>query len=81
MFEDQFTCMLRAHPDALADRKRFVGLIRDYFPGQQMQLNLLITAYDTGIATEIQNSSQLNNSFGFRYVKRLVDDFGINRGK
>lgn len=32
-----------------------------------------------GIAQDIQSASRINNTFAFRYVKRLMDDFGLSR--
>ena len=37
MFEDDFSKMLRDYPEAVADTKVFAGLMKDLFPGQQMQ--------------------------------------------
>lgn len=79
MFELQFQQLLAEYKDALDNRARFTGLVKDYFPGQQMQINLLISAYDTGIAKEIENATGINNAFAFRFVKRLMDEYGISR--
>ena len=43
MFEDDFSRMLRDYPNAVSDRRVFVGLMKDLFPGQQMQVNLMNT--------------------------------------
>jgi len=79
MFEDSFVELLRQYPDSLADRKRFVGLMKDFFPGQQRQINLIITTYDLGIVEEINKTTQITNAFAFRFVKRLVDEYGVSR--
>ena len=36
-------------------------------------------AYNMGIAQDIQKANLLNNTFAFRYVKQLMDDFGMSR--
>ncbi|MCR1841657.1 hypothetical protein [Murimonas intestini] len=36
-------------------------------------------AYNMGIAQDIQSASHINNTFAFRYVKQLMDDFGMSR--
>lgn len=79
MFEDDFTQMLKTYPDAAADKRKFIGLMRDCFPGQQMQINLINTTYELGIVNEIAKCSHINNAFAFRFVKRLVDEFGVSR--
>lgn len=79
MFEDDFSKMLRDYPDAVSDKKVFVGLLKDLFPGKPMQINLISTTYGLGIASEIAGVAQINNAFAFRFVKRLVDEYGVSR--
>lgn len=79
MFETEFTQMLTKYRDVVAIRSRFSGLVKDYFPGQQRQINLLLTAYDLGIAAEISSVPIINHAFAFRFVKRLTDEYGISR--
>lgn len=78
-FELTFHDLLMQHPDAVIEKKRFTGLMRDMFPGQQMQVNLICMVWDLGIVSDIQATQHINNSFAFRYVKRLVDEYGVSR--
>ena len=71
--------MLRQHQASLDDRKKFTALVKDLFPDQAKNVNLLLMAYNMGIAQDIQNASHINNTFAFRYVKQLMDDFGMSR--
>ena len=73
--------MLRQHRASLDDRKKFTALVKDLFPDQAKNVNLLLMAYNMGIAQDIQTASHINNTFAFRYVKQLMDDFGMSRGK
>lgn len=79
MFEDSFADMLQRYPDAVHDRKRFFGLMKDLFSDQQMQVNLVNTAFDLGIVDELEKAGQINNTFAFRFLKRLLDEHGISR--
>ncbi len=79
MFENEFESMLRKYGDAVDDKKKFTGLIKDLFPDQAKTINLMLMAYDVGIAEQIQNASKLNNAFAFRFVKQLTDDYGLSR--
>ena len=79
MFEQNFEAMLRGQKDAIEDRKRFTAIARDLFPREAKNLNLLLTSYNMGIAQDIQTASVLNNTFAFRYVKQLMEDYGISR--
>lgn len=71
--------MLRQHQASLDDRKKFTALVKDLFPDQAKNVNLLLMAYNMGIAQDIQSVSHINNTFAFRYVKQLMDDFGMSR--
>ena len=71
--------MLTRHQESLEDRKKFTALVKDLFPDQAKNVNLLLMAYNMGIAQDIQSASYINNTFAFRYVKQLMDDFGMSR--
>lgn len=79
MIEKEFEQLLLKYQDSLENRSRFFGLVKDYFPGKQRQINLLLSAYDLGISKEIEATSAINNAFAYRFVKRLVDEYGISR--
>ena len=79
MFEDRFSEMLRQYPESVSDKKKFVGLMKDYFASQPMQVNLIDTTYELGIAGEIVETAHISNAFAFRFVKRLVDEYGVSR--
>lgn len=79
MFEDSFFQLLQQYPGATADRKKFVGLTKDLFPEQQMQINLLVIAFDLGITEALKKTNRIDNAFAFRFVKRLQEEYGISR--
>ena len=78
-FEDDFTTLLKNYPDAIQDKKRLLGLLRDIFTGQPMEINLLSTAYDLGVVKEIDATNRITNAFAYRFVKRLVSEYGVSR--
>lgn len=79
LFEQNFEAMLRKYESSLDDKKRFTALVKDLFPSQAKNVNLLLMAYNMGIAHDIQSVPRINNAFAFRYVKRLMDDYGLSR--
>lgn len=79
IFEHEFEEMLRKYQEALDDKKKFAALVKDLFPEQAKNANLLLMAYNKGIVQDIQTASYINNAFAFRYVKQLMDDFGMSR--
>ena len=74
MFEKDFESMLRRYGDAIDDKKKFTGLIKDFFPDQAKTINLMLMAYDVGVSSQIQAAARLNNAFAYRFVKHLTDD-------
>lgn len=79
MFEKEFESMLRRYGDAVDDKKKFTGLIKDYFPREAKTINLMLMAYDIGIVQQIQGAGRINNAFAYRFVKQLTDDYGLSR--
>ena len=45
MFEQDFENMLRKHLDIINDKKKFSRLVKDYFPDNAKNMNLLLMAY------------------------------------
>ena len=79
MFENRFIQMLQQYPEAVTDKKKFNGLMKDFFPEQPMQVNLISTAYELGIAVELSKTDHVDRAFAFRFVKRLMDEYGVSR--
>ena len=65
IFEQDFEEMLWQHQASLDDRKKFTALVKDLFPDQAKNVNLLLMVYNMGIAQDIQSTSHINNTFAF----------------
>lgn len=79
IFEQDFEEMLRQHRDSVDDKRKFTALMKDLFPAQDKNVNLVLMVYNLGIAQDIQKASHIGHAFAFRYVKQLVNDFGMSR--
>ena len=79
MLDVQFTQLLQNYPDALNDRKRFSGLLKDLMPGMALQANLLLNLFDLNIHEELEKATQISNAFSYRFVKLLCDEYGISK--
>jgi hypothetical protein len=79
MTEQEFIQLLRDYPEALADRRRFLGLLKDLLPGMTLQINLLLNSFDLNIQGEIEKVKQIDNAFYHRFVKLMLDDFGTSQ--
>jgi hypothetical protein len=79
MIEQEFTHLLQNHSEALTDRKRFAGLLKDLMPGMALQTNLLLNLFDIDICNEIDKIKQIDYNFVYRFVKRLRDEYGVSK--
>ncbi len=77
MFEVKLKEIFSQYPGNLADRTRFLGLLRDYFPNNRLQTNLLMMAFDIGIHITIEKAVELDNIAFGRFVKILISNYGI----
>lgn len=79
MFEQDFTKLLTEYPDAVHDKKQFVALLKDYFPQNQKEMNLVKTLFEIEIVKEIDRVPVITNAFAYRFVKKLTEDYGTTR--
>lgn len=59
--------MLRQYENSIDDKRQFTALVKDIFPEEAKNINLILMAYNMGIAQDIQRANLLNNTFAFRY--------------
>jgi DNA segregation ATPase FtsK/SpoIIIE-like protein len=76
-FEENFSRLLADYLDSIRDRRKFSSLLRDIFPGQKRQVNLVLSLHEMGIADEIQSVSQIDGLFAARFEKRLMEEYGM----
>ena len=77
-FEDQFLYVLN-HSNAIIDEKRrFIGLLKDMLYAYPKQMNLIISLYQMDIHKALQCTSEVNDIFVHRYVKKLENELGIS---
>lgn len=76
-FENDFQKMLDDYPDAVKDIKVLTGLMKDLFPQKQLQVHLLLNVYKMDFLRAIGEAKELNDLFTMRYVRRLVQDYGV----
>ena len=79
MLELEFVQLLTKYPDAIGNKRRFTGLIKDLFPGQQMQNNLILMAYNMGLVQALESADVITNALAYGYVKRLMEEHGVAR--
>lgn len=79
MSEQDFLNILKQYGNLISDKKRFTAIIRDFFPEQNKERNIVILSYQMGLAAEIYDADVLDDIFVYRYAKRLMNEQGINK--
>ena len=66
------------YSDILENRQRLRAVFLDFFPNEKAKANVLVIAYDSGIAHAIRNCEVLDNIFALKFIKVLTSDYAIN---
>lgn len=66
------------YPDCLEDRIRLRGVLSDVLLGDKLLVNIILAAFDMGIANDIEKAKKLDDLFKGKYRKKLVDEFGLS---
>ena len=64
-------------PQCLNDRKMLHAVLADFFPGQRLQVNLLISAYDSGGVTALREATLIDSFLTAALINNLTDVFGL----
>ena len=68
--------LLKKYPDIFNDKTMLRGLLKDIAPGNILDINLVIQAFEIGIQKQISRSSQVTNADVYRYIKIMEENFG-----
>lgn len=79
MFEDRFVEALKKYPEMLQDKRMFSSYMSDLFSEDKMKMHLLVVLYQLGITEELQEITEVDSAFAYRYVKNLMDSQGTSR--
>lgn len=71
------TKIINDYPDALSDRRKLQALLSDFYPQDRLKRNTLMMVFDDGIAEEMQTLTEADNITLGRFVKSLVQGYGI----
>lgn len=69
--------IINDYPDALSDRKKLHALFLDFFPQDKLKRNTLMMVFDDGIVDEMQKMTEMDKIARHRFVKSLVQGYGI----
>ena len=75
----QSLCEMRKQkPDCLTDRNILRAAIADYLPGNKLQQNLLLNAYDLDVVNSLSNSSD-KTLVALNLISQMANDFGVQK--
>ena len=77
MFDVEFTKMMKQYPEVLSDNGRFKGMLKDFFPGKDLQVFLIESLFKMDVVKAINDAPELNDIFASRFIKRMITDFGV----
>ncbi len=65
-------------PDAQTDRQKLQGLLRDMYPKEKRDVNVLLSVMDAGIPEELQRVNVLDSVQLHRLTKKIEDECGFS---
>jgi len=68
--------IFKHYPDCITDRHNLRGVLLDFFPGENLKVNLVLAAFDAGIIRVIEQAAKLDEQTQLGIWKTLVDEFG-----
>ncbi len=74
------TALFKTYPDICRNRSRLQALLNDMFPTERLEIRLILSAQETGIADEIQRND-LDDFFVKRMARQLMDDYGLDQAR
>lgn len=69
--------VLQKHSDDVTIRKKFSGLLKDYFPQEPKKVRVLVYLHEMDIFNEIANADIITSQLIYRIKKRLDDEYGV----
>lgn len=73
-----FGQLIKAHPEILDSPKTFAAFLRDIYPTEKGNVNLMITTYNAGVVSMLR-SSALDSLLTSRIMTLLMDDYSISK--
>lgn len=69
--------VLSVADDCLQSRARLKGIMRDLYPEEKRDVNILLNAFESGIPSRIAKQGNLSAADYKRYIKTIVEDYAM----
>jgi len=73
--DEPFIKLATSYPESIHDRRQLYNLLKDFYPNQPLQINLLINLHDLEILKDL--AGEKTNIYN-RFSKKLADNYGIS---
>lgn len=70
--------LLETVPDCIESRQKLKSALMDFIPEKKMQINLLLNAYDEGIASQLDSSPD-KTMFALKTIRNLTEGYGLTK--
>ena len=67
----------RKYSNSGLTRSQFVSLLRDLYPTEKREVNLVVTVFDSGIVSKIKSMKTIDRIQSRTFIKQLVLDYGL----
>ncbi len=69
--------VLNASNDCINSATRLKGLMRDLYPEEKREINVLLNVYDSGIPIIIMKKGSVDETEYYHYIKKILDDYAM----
>ena len=70
-------CVLLQNPEWLKDVSKLRSALKDFYPDNRREINVIINALECGIPEMLSNKSQISDIDRNKYVSLLINEYGI----
>ena len=71
--------VFETYPETEKNIKKLSAILRDLYPSEVRERNLIEAAYNTGVANHLKKSNKISSVDLLNYAKRLEDNYGISK--
>ena len=69
--------VLKNHPECFSSSSKIRAILRDCFPGQNLEINILCNIYDVGLSKIIQKTKELDKAEVQRLLNLIENEYGM----
>lgn len=74
----EFQAMLVKYPESMDNAQKFESYMKDLYPEQKMEVNILVDLFKLDIVAKIKVASELDNAIFYQVKKQLSEVYGVS---